>query len=36
MSVSEVEITRGLREGEEIVLSDTSLFEGAKTVLVRR
>jgi len=36
MSVSEVEIARGLREGEEIVLSDTSLFEGAKTVLVRR
>ena len=36
MSVSEVEIARGLREGEEIVISDTSLFEGAKTVLVRR
>jgi len=36
MSVSEVEIVRGLREGEEIVVSDTSLFEGAKTVLVRR
>jgi HlyD family secretion protein len=36
MSVSEVEIARGLREGDEIVLSDTSLFEGAKTVLVRR
>jgi HlyD family secretion protein len=36
MSVSEVEIARGLREGEEIVLSDTSLFEGAKTVLLRR
>lgn len=36
MSVSEVEIARGLGEGEEIVISDTSLFEGAKTVLVRR
>jgi HlyD family secretion protein len=36
MSVSEVEIARGLREGEEVVISDTSLFEGAKTVLVRR
>ena len=36
MSVSEVEIAAGLREGEEIVVSDSSLFEGAKTVLVRR
>jgi len=36
MSVSEVEVVRGLREGEEIVISDTSLFDGAKTVLVRR
>jgi HlyD family secretion protein len=36
MSVSEVEVVRGLREGEEIVISDTSLFDGARTVLVRR
>ena len=35
VSVSAVEITKGLREGEEIVLSDTSVFEGAKTVLIR-
>jgi HlyD family secretion protein len=35
VSVSEVEIVRGLREGERIVVSDTSVFEGAGTVLVR-
>lgn len=35
VSVSEVEIVRGLREGERIVVSDTSVFEGAGTVLIR-
>jgi HlyD family secretion protein len=35
VSVTEVEIVRGLREGDRIVVSDTSLFEGAGTVLVR-
>jgi HlyD family secretion protein len=35
VSVAAVEITKGLREGEQIVLSDTSVFEGAKTVLIR-
>lgn len=34
-SVSEVEIVRGLKEGESIVLSDTSSFENAKTVMLR-
>lgn|SRR6185369_9924565 len=34
-SVSEVEIVDGLREGEQVVLSDMQL-NGAKTVLVRR
>lgn len=34
-SVSEVEVVRGLTPGEQIVLSDISVFEGAKTVLVR-
>jgi HlyD family secretion protein len=36
MSVSEVEIVRGVREGDQLVLSDTSQFEGARTVLIRR
>lgn len=35
MSVSEVEIVRGLSEGDQIVVSDTSQFEGARTVLIR-
>jgi HlyD family secretion protein len=35
MSVSEVEIVRGLAEGDQIVVSDTSQFEGARTVLIR-
>ncbi|HET8648050.1 MAG TPA: efflux transporter periplasmic adaptor subunit, partial [Vicinamibacteria bacterium] len=35
VSVAEVEIVRGLREGERIVVSDTSVFEGAGTVLIR-
>jgi HlyD family secretion protein len=33
-SVSEVEVLRGLEPGEQIVLSDVSIFEGAKTVMV--
>lgn len=35
VSVSEVEITDGLSEGEKVILSDTTDFGGAKTVLVR-
>jgi HlyD family secretion protein len=35
LSVSEVEIVRGLEAGEKILLSDTSALEGAKTVLIR-
>ena len=35
VSVSEVEITRGIQPGEKVVISDTSVFEGAKTVLIR-
>jgi len=34
-SVSEVEIVKGLEPGEKILLSDTSVFEGARTVLIR-
>jgi HlyD family secretion protein len=35
-SVGEVEIVEGLRDGEQVVLSDIQQFHGAKTVLVRR
>ena len=35
MSVSEVEIVRGLSEGDQLVVSDTSQFQGARTVLIR-
>jgi HlyD family secretion protein len=35
VSVAEVEILRGLAEGERIVVSDTSLFQGAGTVSIR-
>jgi HlyD family secretion protein len=35
MSVSEVEIVGGLHEGDRLVVSDTSLFQNAKTVLIR-
>jgi HlyD family secretion protein len=35
-SVSEVEIVEGLREGEQVLLSEMEQFNGAKTVLVRR
>jgi HlyD family secretion protein len=34
-SVSEVEVLKGLREGERVVVSDTSIFEGARRVLLR-
>jgi hypothetical protein len=34
-SISEVEIVSGLDLGEEIVISDTTRFEGARRVLVR-
>lgn len=34
-SVSEVEIVTGLRAGERVVVSDTSSFEGAQSVLIR-
>lgn len=36
LSVSEVEVTEGLREGEKVIVSDTSEFAGARTVLVRK
>jgi len=35
VSVTEVEILEGLAEGEQIVLSDLTAFEGAETLLVR-
>lgn len=35
LSISEVEIVRGLREGERVIVSDTSFFEGARTILIR-
>ena len=34
-SISEIEIRGGLEEGDRVVVSDTSSFEGAKTVLIR-
>jgi HlyD family secretion protein len=34
-SIAEVEIVSGLERGEEIVISDTTRFEGARRVLVR-
>jgi HlyD family secretion protein len=34
-SVGEVEIVRGLREGDVIVISDTTAFQGAQSVLLR-
>jgi HlyD family secretion protein len=36
MSVSEVEVVRGLKEGDQLVVSDTSIFQNARTVLIRR
>ena len=35
VSVSEVEILKGVSPGEKVVVSDTSVFEGARTVLIR-
>ncbi|MCU0684194.1 MAG: efflux RND transporter periplasmic adaptor subunit [Polyangiaceae bacterium] len=35
VSVSEVELASGLREGERVVVSDTGAFEGARAVLLR-
>ena len=35
-SVSEVEIVDGLSAGEKVILSDTSDFGGAKSVLLRK
>jgi HlyD family secretion protein len=35
-SVSEVEIVEGLKEGEQVLLSEMDQFNGAKTVLVRK
>jgi HlyD family secretion protein len=35
VSISEVEITKGLAEGESVIVSDTSDLAGAKTVLIR-
>lgn len=34
-SVAEVEVVRGLKEGETIVVSDTTQFEDAQTVMLR-
>ncbi|HEY0158194.1 MAG TPA: efflux RND transporter periplasmic adaptor subunit [Thermoanaerobaculia bacterium] len=34
-SIGEIEIVKGLKEGETIVVSDTSAFEDAKTVMLR-
>jgi HlyD family secretion protein len=34
-SVSEVEVRSGLKEGEKVILSDYSDFQGAKNILVR-
>lgn len=36
VSVTEVEVVDGLAEGERIVISDTSPFAGAETVLIRK
>ena len=35
VSVAEVEVVTGLRAGEQVIVSDTSVFEGARTVLIR-
>ena len=34
MSVSEVEILSGVREGEKVILSDTTPFEGARSIIL--
>ena len=35
VSVSEVEVLKGLKEGDKVIVSETSDFAGAKSVLVR-
>jgi HlyD family secretion protein len=35
VSVAEVEVLRGLAAGDQVVVSDTSVFEGARSVLLR-
>jgi hypothetical protein len=35
ISVSEIEILSGLQEGEEIVLTDLTRFQGAQRILLR-
>ena len=35
VSVSEVEVVKGLTAGERVILSDTTEFANARTVLVR-
>ncbi len=35
LSISEVEIRSGLEPGDRIIVSDTTRFQGAKTILVR-
>lgn len=35
VSVSEVEVLKGLKAGDKVVLSDTSTFDGARIVLIR-
>ena len=34
-SASEVEIVRGVAEGDQVVISDTTVFQGAQSVLIR-
>jgi len=36
ISLAEVEIVSGLELGEQLIISDTARFEGAKKVLLRR
>ena len=36
VSISEVEIVSGLREGDQIIISDMTRFQSAETILIRR
>ena len=36
LSIAEAEVVAGLEEGDRIIISDTSRFEGAERVLLRR
>ena len=36
VSIGEVEVVRGLAAGDRVIVSDTSEFGGAKTVLLRK